>query len=162
PFYPYQMAKDATGMLCILALLLLFAWLLPSPLGLPADPADSTFVPRPDWYFLWLFQLLHYFEGKWEVVGTFVIPTILFGALLLLPYYDRGYSRKIKDHVLGILCLLIGFSLIGGLTYVAIDETPKPQAWIPARGISVDRADRIKRPSEVAGVYVMQQNCFSC
>lgn len=162
PFYPYQMAKDATAMLFILALLLLIAWLLPSPLDLPADPADNTFVPRPDWYFLWLFQLLHYFQGKWEVVGTIVIPSLLFGALLLLPYYDRTKSRKIRHHIFGILCLAIGFAFIGSLTEIAIEDTPGPQKWIPPRGISVPRADRIKRPSEVAGVYVMQQNCFSC
>src|SRR5262249_1258941 len=50
PFYPYQMAKDATAMLVILLLLFFFASLLPTPLGRPADPNDATFNPRPDWY----------------------------------------------------------------------------------------------------------------
>ena len=59
----------------------------------PADPTDATYIPRPEWYFLGLFQLLKYFPGKWEVVGAMVIPGIAAGFLALLPWIDRGPDR---------------------------------------------------------------------
>ncbi|PWT87727.1 MAG: hypothetical protein C5B54_11835 [Acidobacteria bacterium] len=162
PFAPYQMAKDSTAMLLILALLLVLSHVLPTPLGNPADPTDSTFVPRPDWYFLFLFQLLHYFEGKYAVIGTFIIPALLTTVLFLLPYFDKNPSRRLRKRPIAILALFLSYAGFGFLTYIAVNETPKPPSWLPASGITVPRAERIKRPSEVAGMYVMQQNCFSC
>ena len=66
---------------------------VPVPLEELADPTDASYDPRPEWYFLFLFQLLKYFEGPLEVVGTFVIPTVGFVLLLFLPFLDRKEER---------------------------------------------------------------------
>lgn len=162
PFYPYQMAKDSTAMLLILAIVLVLAWLLPAPFGNAADPTDNNFVPRPEWYFLFLFQMLRYFEGPWEVVGTFLIPNLAILILLLLPFLDRNPERRIRKRPIAVVCVVLAISLWGYLTYSAFKETPHPPAWQKPRGIEVARFQRIKRPSEVGGLYVLKQQCFSC
>jgi quinol-cytochrome oxidoreductase complex cytochrome b subunit len=162
PFYPFQMAKDATAMLLILVLLFFFASVLPTPLGRPADPTDATFNPRPDWYFLFLFQSLHYFKGPWEVVGTVVLPGIASAVLVLLPFLDRNPSRSPKRRPVALLMLLL---VIGGLcylTYQAEADRPRSPGWQRPAGILLPRPERLKRPSEIAGIYQLQQNCFSC
>ena len=162
PFYPYQMAKDSTAMLIILAVILLLAWLLPVPFGSAADPTDNSFVPRPEWYFLFLFQMLRYFEGKLEVVGTFFLPTLAVVFLLLLPFLDRNPERRAVKRPIALACVVLAVSLWGYLTYSAVIGTPKPPSWQEPRGIEVARFQRVKRPAEVGGLYVLKQRCFQC
>lgn len=162
PFYPYQLAKDATGMFLILSLLFLFAALLPSPLGRPADPSDNTFTPRPDWYFLFLFQALHYYPGKWEVVGTFVLPSLAVLALLLVPFLDNNPSRLLRKRPIALVALLIAMGTLGFLTYQAELQQPRWASWKRPEGITLPRNERVKQPAEVAGMYLLQENCFSC
>ena len=92
-FYPGQAARDVTVVSIVLIALTVMAWRGMPPLEGPADPADATFIPRPEWYFLGLFQLLKYFPGKLEVVGAIILPTLLGGILALLPWLDRGPDR---------------------------------------------------------------------
>ena len=89
PFYPYHALKDTIAMAVVFALLLTFAVKFRVPLDAVADPSDATYVPRPEWYFLSLFQLLKYFPGKLEPVATIVIPGLVVGGLLALPFLDR-------------------------------------------------------------------------
>jgi ubiquinol-cytochrome c reductase cytochrome b subunit len=93
PFYPYQAARDVTVVLVVAAALVTLAWRGVPALEAPADPADATYIPRPEWYFLGLFQLLKYFPGRFEVVGAIVIPGLALLALALLPWIDRGSGR---------------------------------------------------------------------
>ncbi len=162
PFYPYQMARDSAAMLVILSVVMLLAWLLPAPFGGAADPTDNVFVPRPEWYFLFLFQMLRYFEGKWELVGTFIIPAFGITILLLLPIFDRNPERRLRKRPIAIASMLIVLSLLGYLTYSAVRETPKPPSWQNPRGLETARFLRVKRPSEVGGLHLLQQHCFQC
>ena len=93
PFFPDAIVKDAIIALAVFLLLVGLAFVLGAPLEEPADPADTTYTPRPEWYFLFLFQLLKYFPGQLEVVGVFVIPTILVLLLFALPFLDRKRER---------------------------------------------------------------------
>ena len=162
PFYPYQMVRDSAAAFLVLCLLCLFAWQLYVPLDPPADPSDTTSVPRPDWYFLFLFQMLRYFEGKWEVVGTFFIPALLTFTLFSLPFLDRNPRRELRYRPFAVTLLLIGVSLWAWLTYAAIRETPPSPDVQGLAGILPPRAERIKRPSEVGGLYLIQHRCFEC
>ena len=93
PFYPDQLFEDAVAILILFVILAAMAIFIPVPLEELADPTDASYDPRPEWYFLFLFQLLKYFEGPLEVVGTFVIPTVGFILLLFLPFLDRKEER---------------------------------------------------------------------
>ena len=63
-------------------------------LDAPADPSSADYPARPEWYFLSLFQMLKYFPGKREVIGTIVIPTAILVVMLLLPLFDRVLPRQ--------------------------------------------------------------------
>jgi ubiquinol-cytochrome c reductase cytochrome b subunit len=94
PFYPKQVFMDAVAMFGGFLVLVLFAMLVPVPLADKADPADVSFTPVPEWYFLWYYQLLKYFTGPWEVVGTLVLPLLFYLTLFLLPWLDRRKERR--------------------------------------------------------------------
>ena len=93
PFYPYQAFRDTVVVSIVLLAVVAMAWRGMPPLEGPADPTDANYIPRPEWYFLGLFQLLKYFPGKWEVVGAIVLPGVVAAFLALLPWIDRGPER---------------------------------------------------------------------
>jgi hypothetical protein len=139
-----------------------FAWQVHVPLDSPADPTDTTTSPRPDWYFLFLFQLLRYFEGDYEIIGTFVLPTILTMLLFAIPFLDRNPKKKLRHRPVAITSLVIVTGLWGWLTYASVRETPQPKMVQRPPGMIPPRAERIKRPSEVGGLYVLESFCLEC
>src|ERR1700731_1940081 len=93
-FYPRQVLMDLslTALLIIgLGLLCFFA---PMQLGPSANPADAQYVPRPEWYYLPIFQWLNYWHGSAAIMGVLVIPTLLVLAVLALPFLDRNVERR--------------------------------------------------------------------
>lgn len=126
PFFPDILVKDAVVAFGILLILILLSYFVGAPLEARADPADATYLPRPEWYFRFLFQLLKYFSGNLEVIGVVVIPTLLGLLLLGLPFLDsnrfRHFSKRIP--VIGATAFVaIG---IVGLTVVSYVEEPPP------------------------------------
>ena len=90
PFFPDVLFKDAIVVLILFLVLVALAYFLGAQLESRADTADTTYTPRPEWYFLFLFQLLKYFPGQLEVIGVFVIPTLGIILLFILPLLDRS------------------------------------------------------------------------
>jgi ubiquinol-cytochrome c reductase cytochrome b subunit len=96
PFFPNWVLADAVYGIILFAGLAYLSWAIRAPLGFPADPTSSNFIPRPEWYFLFYFQLLKYFPGKLEPVVTILIPGFIFGSMLLLPFFDKSKERHPK------------------------------------------------------------------
>ncbi|HEX7283041.1 MAG TPA: c-type cytochrome, partial [Vicinamibacterales bacterium] len=92
-FFPWHVIKDTVMMAAVFASLFTLTVLVPAHLDEIANPADASYIPRPEWYFLALFQMLKYFPGPLEPVATMVIPGAVIGFLLLLPFLDRGKVR---------------------------------------------------------------------
>ena len=117
-FYTSQAARDVTVVSIVLLALAVMAWRgIPAMEG-PADPTDATYIPRPEWYFLGLFQVLKYFPGKLEVVGAIVLPTLLGAILALLPWIDRGPDRDPRRRLvvmLGVAAGVLGVVRLTGL-----------------------------------------------
>lgn len=130
-FYPAQAARDVTVVLVVLTALAVFAWRGVPPLEAPADPSDATYVPRPEWYFLSLFQLLNYFPGQWEVVGAIVLPTVLGALLALLPWLDRGPERDPRKRPFVMTAVASGAIAVVALT--ALGWRDRPVATADAR-----------------------------
>jgi ubiquinol-cytochrome c reductase cytochrome b subunit len=126
PFFPDAIFKDAVVSLLIFVVLLALAYFIGAPLEERADPADSSYTPRPEWYFLFLFQLLKYFPGDLEVIGVIILPTLVILALALLPFLDRSPRRHALSRpvVTGVTAFLI----VGvvALTGLSIAEAPPP------------------------------------
>jgi ubiquinol-cytochrome c reductase cytochrome b subunit len=134
PFYPDHALKDTIAGAVVFSLLLTFAVFFRPPLDAVANPTDATYVPRPEWYFLSLFQLLKYFPGPLEPIATMVIPGVVVGLLFLLPFLDARADR----HPLKRPLVTGGFGLIGltiiVLTYLGYKDTPAhadPAQWSP-------------------------------
>ncbi len=123
PKVPYQAIFYIIAVFCVLIFLALAS---PAPLQDPADPLNHAAIdPKPEWYFMFLFQLLKYFQGPFIVVGTVIIPTILVLLLLGLPFYDRNWARKIARRPLGAASMSIGMLLVIFLTWGGLGF-PKP------------------------------------
>ena len=123
-FYPDIIYKDmiaAFGVFVLVLLLATFLGVKPEP---PADPNDAAYVPRPEWYFLFLFQMLKYFPGQIEWIGTAVVPGLAVLALLLLPFYDRSPFRHWRKRRLALAVMGAAMAGIVGLTIVAAVTTP--------------------------------------
>jgi len=123
-FYPKQLFKDSVAVLiCFVALVALSKY-SPAELGPQADPS-SDYLARPPWYFMPLFQLLKYFPGKWAFIPAVVLPAVLFGALFLLPFFDRREERHPLRRPLAttLFALILGGSI--GLIFLSKHQDRK-------------------------------------
>ena len=93
-FYPKQLMMDMGFALLIIVVLGLLAWRWPMNLGPKADPSDTVFLPRPEWYYIPVFQYLKYWSPATAVLGILVIPGIIGLLLVGLPFYDRRLERR--------------------------------------------------------------------
>jgi len=123
-FFPYQAARDLAVAMTVGILLALIAWQGAPALEPPADPTSSSYTPRPEWYFLGLFQLLKYFPGRLEVVGAIVIPGAVMTLLALLPWIDRARSRGLTERRWLLSTLAAGVVAITTLTVMGAMDTP--------------------------------------
>jgi len=126
PFFPDIIFKDAVVSLLVFLILVALAFFIGAPLEERANPADTSYTPKPEWYFLFLFQLLKYFPGDLEVIGVVLLPTIALVLLLLLPVIDRSRRRHFSSRP--IIIAVTGFFLFGAifLTVQAVQEAPPP------------------------------------
>ncbi len=124
-FYPEQVAKDTIAIFAWFAVLMGMALMARVPLGHLADPTDLSYIPRPEWYFLFLFQFLKWFEGPLEVVGAVILPTLAIVALLLVPFIDRGKMKLVRQRTGAIGLVVLAAIFWGGLTERAVATTPE-------------------------------------
>ncbi|MDX1435336.1 MAG: c-type cytochrome [Anaerolineales bacterium] len=124
PFFPYILFKDAVIALVVFLILIALAFFVGVPTEPRADPGDTAYTPRPEWYFLFLFQLLKYFPGQLEVVGVFVIPTLAVILLFILPFLDRSRYRHFTKRPIITGVATISVIGIAFLTYQAFAEAP--------------------------------------
>jgi ubiquinol-cytochrome c reductase cytochrome b subunit len=123
-FWPDSIYKDLLVSLGIFLLLILLATALGVPSEPKADPSDTTYIPRPEWYFLFLFQMLKYFPGKLEWLGTAVIPGLVILLLFVLPLLDRKTARHYSKRKIAIGIMAAAVAGIVILSIVAVVTTP--------------------------------------
>jgi ubiquinol-cytochrome c reductase cytochrome b subunit len=115
-FYPDHIVKTAVVCLVALMILLSLAAFKGAPLESPADP-NSAYPAHTHWYFLYLFQFVHLFPGKWQFVGGVIIPTIALLLYVLLPYVDRNPERRLSRRPFSIF---LAVSVFASVTYLGI------------------------------------------
>ena len=118
PFFPYSIAKDGAMAAITLAVTILMAVLLGAELGPKADPTTTTYTPRPEWYFFFLFELLRVVKPpSLTFMATIGIPGIALMLLLLLPFYDRSPER----HPMKRPIAMIGaFATVVAMAYLTV------------------------------------------
>ncbi|MEX2261568.1 MAG: cytochrome b N-terminal domain-containing protein [Bryobacteraceae bacterium] len=160
-FFPEQVFKDTLAIFIAFVILFTMAVAVRVPLERLADPTDPTYIPRPDWYFLFLFEILHFFEGPLEVFGAVVLPGLAVLALFLVPLIDRGKMRRVTQRTVAFGVAALGAIGWTALTASAVVSTPPPA------GVEIDFSaptDWLKlSPQEMAGLgYFQRENCKSC
>lgn len=127
-FYPRQVYMDAVVMLGIFIVVGALAATIEFPLADKADPTDNSFVPVPEWYFLFHYQLLKYVHGPLGLLATWLLPSVFFLGLLLLPFIDRNPQRHVTKRPIslgvGFTFLLVMFTLLG-VSLVDLYAVPK-------------------------------------
>lgn len=105
-FYPDYLIEILFVVFFIIEAVLILSLLYPPVIGRQIDFA-AGFQPKPEWYFLWLYQLVRYFPGRTAFIGTIVIPSLFIVLLLLIPYLDRGRHGRIIAITAGSALLLL-------------------------------------------------------
>ena len=161
-FFPSQFFKDTVAIFAAFATLVVLAVAVKVPLDRLADPTDIAYIPRPDWYFLFLFQSLKLFQGSLEVVGSFVLPMLAVLAILLVPFLDRGAPRRLARRTVAFGALALAAAAWAGLTITAVVTTPKAQP-APIQETEVIQEWQQLPPDALAGIgYFRQEQCTSC
>ena len=161
-FYPEQVFKDTVAVFIAFAILFTMAIAARVPLERLADPTDTSYIPRPEWYFLFLFQMLKVFEGPLEVVGTVILPTLAILALIATPFVDRGKVVKLRQRTLALGVVVLAALGWSGLTAAAIKSTP-PQTAASSIDFSGPTQWMQLKPAELSGIhYFRQENCGAC
>ncbi len=124
PFWPDQAFKDAVVGTLILLLLITLSVFAPPPITGPADPMDTSFVPKPEWNFLFLYEALKFFPGRLEPLGTVGIPTLGILLLVLIPFMDRRPERHPARRPLAMAAGLIGAAGVVTLTIAGLTSRP--------------------------------------
>jgi menaquinol-cytochrome c reductase cytochrome b/c subunit len=181
PFYPYAMFHDTVMSLLVVTLIVVMAvvWKFTANEGTAeedsgwfgklyddkADPGTTNFVPRPDWYFYFLFYLLRIFKWPESVVlGTVGIPTILIVLLLAFPFLDKSLERRPLRRPVAMVAALLVIASMGILTYKgATAEEPLPEenlalvpTWAQQQGFA-DNQDAV----DGAEIFA-QVGCMNC
>ncbi len=161
-FYPQQAAKDVVAIFVTFCVLFALASALDAPLERLADPTDLTYIPRPEWYFLFLFQTLKFFEGSLEVIGAVILPTLAVFLLAAVPFLDRGKMKRLADRKIAFA--VVGLCVVGwsALTIAAVGDLP---VTTEVDKIEMDSPDDWKRlsPVELAGLSCYrQEKCITC
>jgi len=131
PYFPHHTFKEAVVGAGVTLVLFVLAFGWNAPLEALAEPAETGYDPRPDWYFLGLFQLLKIFKGPLESVGTFWLPNLFIIGLLLLPFLDRSPHRhwRRRPLVTGLgICTLV---VMCALTWMGARDAPDNDPVVP-------------------------------
>src|SRR6059036_4252936 len=125
PFFPYAVAKDSTMAVIVMAVIITMSIVLGAELGPKADPTTTTYVPRPEWYFFFLFELLRVIKPPALVpLASIGVPTIAMILLFLLPFYDRGPERRPERRPVATTAGIFTIAAMGYLTYLGANAGP--------------------------------------
>jgi ubiquinol-cytochrome c reductase cytochrome b subunit len=155
PYHPNHSLKEALVALLTVAVVAYLALQHGAPLEAEADPADLAYDPRPEWYFLGLFQLLKFFPGSLESIGAFWLPNLFLACLAFLPFFDRNPERKLKKRPLALSLGILFLVSIISLTWLGAQDRPKHYRTPPH---PLGASPEIKR----GYLLVRREGCFSC
>ncbi|MBA3821262.1 MAG: c-type cytochrome [Deltaproteobacteria bacterium] len=152
PFFPYAVAKDSAMACVVLLSIIAMAIIFGAELGPKADPTTTTYVPRPEWYFFFLFELLRVIKPAiLTPLATIGVPTICMILLIALPFIDRGPERRPERRPIATIAGIFTICAMGYLTYLgAVAGSPNE--------IDYEVAEQY----EPGKLVVAQSGCLAC
>ena len=152
PFFPYAVAKDG-AMACVVMLsIITLSIVLGAELGPKADPTTTTYVPRPEWYFFFLFELLRVIKpAVLTPLATIGIPTVCMILLIMLPFIDRGPERRPERRPIATIAGIFTICAMAYLTYLgAVAGSPNEIEY------------EVAEQYEPGKLVVAQSGCLAC
>jgi len=118
-FFPYYFFEVTVVMLFTVETVLLLAVMFPPSIGREID-FFAQYSPRPEWYFLFLYQLTKYFPGKWTFIGAVLLPGLAFSILLLAPFLDSGKATSLRERKIAAVAGFGLFAMVAALTIASL------------------------------------------
>jgi ubiquinol-cytochrome c reductase cytochrome b subunit/menaquinol-cytochrome c reductase cytochrome b/c subunit len=163
PFFPYAVAKDGAMAVLVMAIIITMSIVLGAELGPKADATTTTYTPRPEWYFFFLFELLRVIKPPALVpLATIGIPTICMILLFLLPFYDRNPERRPERRPIATTAGILTIAAMGFLTYLGASAGPPSEIDVPVPA-NVSAQGQMAAANFKAGqAVVAQSGCAGC
>jgi menaquinol-cytochrome c reductase cytochrome b/c subunit len=161
PFFPYAVAKDGAMAVVVMFVIIFLALMFGAELGPKADPTTTTYVPRPDWYFFFLFEVLRVMRNvpKFTPMATIGVPTICMILLFLLPFYDRSPERRIERRPVALAAGIATIAAMAYLTYSGANTgSPNSVDLKPPSNLTAEQAAVFRAGEDVVG----QSGCLAC
>ncbi len=152
PFFPYAVAKDSAMACVVLLSIIVMSIVLGAELGPKADPTTTTYVPRPEWYFFFLFELLRVIKpAVLTPLATIGVPTICMILLIALPFIDRSPERRPERRPIATIAGIFTICAMGYLTYLgAVAGSPNEIEY------------EVAAQYEPGKLVVAQSGCLAC
>jgi len=152
PFFPYAVAKDAIMACVVMVSIIGMALMFGAELGPKADPTTTTYVPRPEWYFFFLFELLRVIKPALLVpLATIGVPTICIILLMILPFIDRSPERRPERRPIAMIFGVFVILAMGYLTYLGA-----------AAGSPNEIEYEVAQEYEAGKLVTAQSGCLAC
>ena len=160
PFFPYAVAKDSAMALLVILVIVAMSIVLGAELGPKADATTTTYVPRPEWYFFFLFELLRVIKPDYLTpLATIGVPTIALILLFLLPFYDRSPERRPERRPIATTAGILVIFAMGYLTFLGANAgSPTQIDMQPPSGLSAQARSQYNQGKLVAA----QSGCLAC
>src|SRR6478672_3895566 len=163
PFFPYAVANDAAMACVVLAVIISMSLVLGAELGSKANPTTTTYVPRPEWYFFFLFEVLRVVKPPSLVpLATIGVPTLGMILLFLLPFYDRGPERRPERRP---IATLTGIAVIGAMAFLTYEGAHGGSPTVIEMGTPnrvVQTGSAALAEYEAGKKVVAQSGCLAC
>jgi menaquinol-cytochrome c reductase cytochrome b/c subunit len=152
PFFPYAVAKDSLMACVVLAAIITMSIVFGAELGPKADPTTTTYVPRPEWYFFFLFEVLRVIKPAiLTPLATIGVPTICMILMFLLPFIDRGPERRPERRP---VATTFGIFVIVAMAYLT---------YLGASAGSPNEIDlQVAKQYEAGKIVAAQSGCLAC
>ena len=163
PFFPYAVAKDSLMACVVMASIIVMSIVLGAELGPKADPTTTTYTPRPEWYYFFLFELLRVIKPPELVpLATIGVPTICMILLFLLPFYDRGPERRPERRPIATAAGIFTIAAMGYLTYLGAAAGTPTEIEIPTPERIKAQGTRMVAQYESGRQVTAQSGCLAC
>ena len=163
PFFPYAVAKDSVMAAIVIGIIVFLSLALGAELGPKADPTTTTYVPRPEWYFFFLFELLRVVKvSELTPLATIGIPTVCMILLLLLPFYDRGPERRPERRPIATAAGIFTILAVGYLTFLGANAGSPTSIEKEAPAAVVAQGEEAVATFEAGKQVAAQSGCLAC
>jgi menaquinol-cytochrome c reductase cytochrome b/c subunit len=163
PFFPYAVAKDGAMAVVVMAVIIAMSLVLGAELGSKANPTTTTYVPRPEWYFFFLFELLRVIKPSSLVdLATIGVPTLCMILLFLLPFYDRGPERRPERRPIATTTGIFVIAAMAFLTYQGANAGSPTVIEMTTPAAVVHAGGKRLAEYEAGAKVVAQSGCLAC